>query len=187
MTSPNPTPNGSPHQPPSSRPPSQSLRESNSYEGTPITSPRSLRQLSIFLLGSACLLATTSITRKAVWRRQLRQTPKYFDANTNPHEYFSPFQDACQALNLATLNCASVGIMVLGGAMWSFDIAGLAEARKALRGRLGYERIYAGEEDVPNSISEMIRQSGQMRIREDDEEEGGEEKGSELSGENKKQ
>lgn len=140
-------------------------------EGTPITSPRSLRQLSIFLFGGACLLATTAITRKAVWRRQLRTMPKFYEANTNPHEYFSPFSDACQALNLATMNCTSVGIMGLGGAMWTFDIANLKEARAVLRRRLNYDRIYESEDDVPNSLSEMIAASGQMRVREENEEE----------------
>jgi len=136
---------------------------SPTYEGTPITSPRSLRQLSIFLLGSTCLLATTAITRKAVYRRTLRLTPPYFSPNTNPHEYFSPFSDACQALNLATLNCASLGVMVLGGVMWAFDVAGLGEARTVLRGRLGYERIY-GDGEVPGSIGELLRQAGERRI-----------------------
>src|SRR4051794_3222244 len=81
---------------PPPNPPSPSPAES-AYEGTPVTSPRSLRQLSIYFLGSACLLASTAITRKAVWRRQLRVMPKFYEANTNPHEYFSPFSDACQA------------------------------------------------------------------------------------------
>jgi hypothetical protein len=144
----------------------------SAYDGTPVTSARSLRQLSIYLLGSACLLASTAITRKAVWRRQLRTKPKFYEANTNPHEYFSPFSDACQALNLATMHCASVGIMALGGAMWTFDIANLKEARAALRRRLNYDRIYQSEDEVPNSISEMIAASGQMQIREDDEAEG---------------
>jgi hypothetical protein len=144
----------------------------SAYEGTPVTSPRSLRQLSIYFFGSACLLASTAITRKAVWRRQLRTTPKFYEANTNPHEYFSPFSDACQALNLATMNCISVGIMALGGAMWTFDIASLKEARSVLRGRLNYDRIYQSEDEVPNTISEMIAASGQMQIRGDDEEDG---------------
>ncbi|KAA8614688.1 hypothetical protein PtrSN002B_000989 [Pyrenophora tritici-repentis] len=149
---------------PPSPPPSESA-----YEGTPVTSPRSLRQLSIYFLGSACLLASTAITRKAVWRRQLRVMPKFYEANTNPHEYFSPFSDACQALNLATMNCVSVGIMALGGAMWTFDIANLREARAVLRRRLNYDRIYESEDEVPNTISEMIAASGQMRIIEDEE------------------
>jgi hypothetical protein len=144
----------------------------SAYDGTPVTSARSLRQLSIYLLGSACLLASTAITRKAIWRRQLRTKPKFYEANTNPHEYFSPFSDACQALNLATMHCASVGIMALGGAMWTFDIANLKEARAALRKRLNYDRIYQSEDEVPNSISEMIAASGQMQIREDDGAEG---------------
>ncbi|KAF1938627.1 hypothetical protein EJ02DRAFT_18071 [Clathrospora elynae] len=155
-------PTATPVNPPS-RPPAETA-----YEGTPVTSPRSIRQLSIFLLGGACILASTAITRKAVWRRQLRTKPKFYDANTNPHEFFSPFSDACQALNLATMNCASVGIMALGGIMWTFDIANLKEARAALRGRLNYDKIYQSEDEIPNSISEMIAASGQMRIQEED-------------------
>ncbi|KNG47306.1 hypothetical protein DDE82_000916 [Stemphylium lycopersici] len=147
-------------------------RAESAYEGTPVTSPRSLRQLSIYFLGSACLLASTAITRKAIWRRQLRTMPKFYEANTNPHEYFSPFSDACQALNLATINCVSVGIMALGGAMWTFDIANLKEARAVLRRRLHYDRIYESEDEVPNTLSEMIAASGQMRILDEDEKDG---------------
>jgi hypothetical protein len=137
------------------------------YEGTPITSQRSLRQLSVFLLGGACLLATTAITRKAVWRRQLRIKPKFYEPNTNPHEYFSPFHDAIQALNLATMNCASVGIMAVGGAMWTFDIANLREAQASLRSRLNYDSIYNSEDDIPRSFTELIAASGEMRIIEE--------------------
>lgn len=98
--------------------------------------------------------------------------PKFYEANTNPHEYFSPFSDACQALNLATINCVSVGVMALGGAMWTFDIANLKEARAVLRRRLNYDRIYESEDEVPNTLSEMIAASGQMRILEEDEQDG---------------
>ena len=98
--------------------------------------------------------------------------PKFYEANTNPHEYFSPFSDACQALNLATMNCVSVGVMALGGAMWTFDIANLKEARAVLRRRLNYDRIYESEDEVPNTLSEMIAASGQMRILEEDEQDG---------------
>lgn len=146
------------------------------YEGTPITSQRSLRQLSIFLLGGACLLASTAITRKAVWRRQLRVKPKFYEPNTNPHEYFSPFHDAIQALNLATMNCASVGVMAVGGIMWSFDVANLREAQASLRRRLNYDSIYGSEDDIPRNLSELIAKSGEMRIAEEEKEENNEEK-----------
>ncbi|KAH7405885.1 hypothetical protein DE146DRAFT_649971 [Phaeosphaeria sp. MPI-PUGE-AT-0046c] len=141
------------------------------FEGTPITSPRSLRQLSVFFLGGACLLASTAITRKAVWRRQLRVMPKFYEPNTNPHEYFSPFHDAIQALNMATMNCTSVGIMAVGGVMWTFDIANLKEAQASLRRRLNYDSIYKSEDDIPRNFSELIAASGEMRIQYDENEE----------------
>lgn len=56
--------------------------------------------------------------------------------------------------------------------MWTFDIANLKEARAVLRKRLQYDRIYESEDDVPNTISEMIVASGQMRVVEDGEGEG---------------
>jgi hypothetical protein len=56
--------------------------------------------------------------------------------------------------------------------MWTFDIANLKEARAVLRRRLNYDRIYQSEDEIPNSISEMIAASGQMEIREDDEQDG---------------
>lgn len=53
--------------------------------------------------------------------------------------------------------------------MWTFDIANLKEARAALRRRLNYDSIYQSDDDVPNSISEMIVASGQMRVHEEEE------------------
>lgn len=146
--------------------PNRPLTES-ALERTPIISSRSLRQLSIFTFGGACLLSSTAITRKAIWRRQLRIKPRFYDANTNPHEYFSPFSDACQALNLATMNCVSFGIMMLGGVMWSFDIANLREAQTTLRRRLNYDSIYKSEADIPRGLSEIIAATGEMHILSD--------------------
>lgn len=57
--------------------------------------------------------------------------------------------------------------------MWTFDIANLREAQASLRRRLGYERIYASEDDVPRGLGELIAASGQMRILEDGEAESG--------------
>ncbi|KAH8693325.1 hypothetical protein GQ44DRAFT_719700 [Phaeosphaeriaceae sp. PMI808] len=133
------------------------------YKDTSFTSQRSLRQLSVCLLGGACLLASTAITRRAVWKRRLRIPPKFFQPNTNPHEYFSPSQDAMQALNLATMHCVSFGIMVVGGTMWAFDIANLREARASLRARLNYDSFYKSEADIPTSFSELIAASGEMK------------------------
>ncbi|KAF1365900.1 hypothetical protein EJ07DRAFT_160978 [Lizonia empirigonia] len=154
--------------PPQNSPPLQTTPQA-AIERTPVTSPRSLRQLSVFLLGSACLVASTAITRKAVWRRQLRLKPSFYAPNTNPHEFFSPMSDALQALNMATMNCFSVGLMALGGTMWTLDIANLREARSILRGRLNYDSIYRSEDDVPNGLGETLLKAGETRIVEEEE------------------
>ncbi|KAJ4990408.1 hypothetical protein SVAN01_04070 [Stagonosporopsis vannaccii] len=164
----NSPPQNSPQSAPSqSSPPLQPAPEVVS-ERTPITSPRSLRQLSVFWLGSACLLASTAITRKAVWRRQLRLKPSFYAPNTNPHEFFSPMSDALQALNMATMNCFSVGLMLVGGTMWTLDIAGLKEARSILRQRLNYDSIYRSEDDVPNGLGETLLRAGETRLVEEE-------------------
>lgn len=154
--------------PPQNSPPLQTTPQA-AIERTPVTSPRSLRQLSVFLLGSACLVASTAITRKAVWRRQLRLKPSFYAPNTNPHEFFSPMSDALQALNMATMNCFSVGLMALGGTMWTLDIANMREARSILRGRLNYDSIYRSEDDVPNGLGETLLKAGETRIVEEEE------------------
>ncbi|KAF2691832.1 hypothetical protein K458DRAFT_411533 [Lentithecium fluviatile CBS 122367] len=139
------------------------------YESTPVTSPRSLRQLSILALGATCFLASTAITRRAVYRRHLRVKPKFWEPNTNPHEHFSPFHDAIQALNLASMNIFSLAITGVGGTMWAFDISGLKEAQVALRGRLNYETIYRGGEAVPESLGDLLKASREIAEKEEDE------------------
>jgi hypothetical protein len=136
-----------------------------SYEGTPWTSARSLKQMSVFFLGAACFLASTQITRRAIYKRSLRIAPKFYEPNTNPHEHFSPFHDALMALNLATINCVSVGIMTVGGALWSVDISGLKELRHVTRSRLDYDAIYS--EDVSEAPEESLEASILRRRQEE--------------------
>jgi len=139
------------------------------YESTPITSARSLRQLSISAFGAASFLAATAITRRAVYKRHLRVKPTFYAPNTNPHEHFSPFHDAAQALNLATMNCVSLATMGLGGTMWAFDIANLEEARARLRGRLNYDTIYQPGDAVPQSLMDLLVASQETLETEGDE------------------
>ena len=152
---------------PPSSPPARPPPES-AYESTPITSARSLRQLSVFFFGATCFLASTAITRRAIYKRHLRLKPSFYAPNTNPHEYFSPLHDALQALNMATINCVSLGTMGLGGTMWAFDIANVKEAQARLRGRLNYDAIYQNGEAVPESILDLLVASQETVIEEEE-------------------
>lgn len=53
--------------------------------------------------------------------------------------------------------------------MWTFDIANLKEAQTSLRGRLNYDRIYQSEEEVPQTISEMLQASKEMIVHDENE------------------
>lgn len=76
--------------------------------------------------------------------------------------------DALQALNLATMNCFSVGVILVGGTMWTLDIANLREARSILRGRLNYDSIYRSEDEAPNGLGETLLRAGETRIVEEE-------------------
>ncbi len=76
--------------------------------------------------------------------------------------------DAIQALNMATMNCFSVGLMLVGGTMWTLDIANLTEARSILRRRLNYDSIYKSEDDAPNGLGETLLRAGETRIVEEE-------------------
>lgn len=47
--------------------------------------------------------------------------------------------EAFEALNIATINVATMAMMVTGGLLWAFDISSLDEARIKLRGGLGFD------------------------------------------------
>lgn len=63
------------------------------------------------------------------------------------------------ALQLATMNCVSVGTMMVGGALWSVDISGLKELREITRSRLDYDTIYAEDEGEEESADESLEAS----------------------------
>jgi len=41
--------------------------------------------------------------------------------------------EAFEALNIATINVASVGLMATGGLLWAFDISSLEDVRRRVR------------------------------------------------------
>ncbi|KAL1892882.1 hypothetical protein Sste5346_006775 [Sporothrix stenoceras] len=113
-----------------------------------IFSSRSLKQLGLFLAGASFLALSTTLTRRAVVRRQLAAQLKFYSPSSTgqtslsggasaeaaaasatkeeaPHGSFI----ALEALNLATLNVVSFFIMLTGGVAWSLDISNMDDLR----------------------------------------------------------
>lgn len=62
--------------------------------------------------------------------------------------------DAVEALNIATINVASLAIMITGGLMWGFDISGVEELRVRLREGLGLAG--EGERNAEEEFEEWL-------------------------------
>ncbi|MCJ1396639.1 hypothetical protein MMC18_009531 [Xylographa bjoerkii] len=105
-----------------------------------LTSRRSLRQLSLFAAGSTFLAFSTLITRRALTRRRLAIFPSFYHpSNLPPKQPVNGPLDAVEALSLATVNVLSLGIMAVGGTLWAFDIAGVEDLRRKVRGAVGVD------------------------------------------------
>jgi hypothetical protein len=63
--------------------------------------------------------------------------------------------EAFEALNIATVNVFSVGMMVTGGLLWAFDIASLDDMRSKVRTNLGVDPIRT-DQDAEAEIEEWF-------------------------------
>ena len=63
--------------------------------------------------------------------------------------------EAFEALNIATVNVLSVGMMVSGGLLWAFDISSLDDMRRRVRTGLGVDGIRT-DEDAEEEIEEWF-------------------------------
>ncbi|MCJ1397592.1 hypothetical protein MMC11_000787 [Xylographa trunciseda] len=134
-----------------------------------LTSARSLRQLSLFAAGSTFLALSTLITRRAVARRRLAIFPSFYHpSNQPPKQAVHGGLEAVEALGLATVNVVSFGMMIVGGALWAFDIAGVEDLRRTVRGGLGVDGTGRGEREVEEEWEEWLAGVVERRRRKDE-------------------
>lgn len=63
--------------------------------------------------------------------------------------------EAFEALNIATINVLSVGMMSAGGLLWAFDISSLDDMRRKVRTNMGVDSIRV-DEDAEEEIEEWF-------------------------------
>lgn len=63
--------------------------------------------------------------------------------------------EAFEALNIATINVLSVGMMSAGGLLWAFDISSLDDMRRKVRTNLGVDSIRV-DQDAEQEIEEWF-------------------------------
>ncbi|KAI9882768.1 MAG: hypothetical protein M1823_005480 [Watsoniomyces obsoletus] len=138
-------------------------------------SPRSRRQLSIFVAGATFLFISTAITRRSLYRRYKATLPAFYHFNNRPTIPISGASEALEALNIATINVFSVSLMVTGGMMWAYDISSLEDLRRKVRAGMG---VRGTEQDADEEIEEWMasvlsRKDDREKRRRREEEDGG--------------
>ncbi|KAL0937671.1 uncharacterized protein CTRU02_207402 [Colletotrichum truncatum] len=120
------------------------LTRSQAQPASPIFQSRAAKQLGLFFAGAGFLMFSTFVTRRAITRKQLAAYPKFYQPSHSPAgKQVNPEGSmiALEALNLATLNVISFGMMMTGGAAWAFDVTSVDDlremARRSIRGAAG--------------------------------------------------
>ena len=122
-------------------------------------SPRSRRQLGLFTAGVGFFALSTIITRRSIVRRYKQSLPKFYQPSNRPNNNINGAMEAFEALNIATVNVFSVGVMVTGGLLWAFDIASIDDMRGKVRTNMGTDRIatdQAAEEEIEEFIATVL-------------------------------
>jgi hypothetical protein len=157
---------------------------------THVLSRRSFRQLGLYFGGCSFLAFSILVSRRAAVRHQLRARLRYFTPNTQ-HSAFAfrkgeipaaaaetgkePLM-ALEALNLATINVVSFGILMAGGVSWALDVSSMEDMRWWARRGLGgvHGKL---DEEAEKELAEWVAKTLGMDLDEEEQgkAEGGEE------------
>jgi hypothetical protein len=117
------------------------------------------RSKIIFAAGLAFFGFSLLITRRAFARKRFTNPAFYAsspEAQAEQAKKISGAVEALEALNLATINVASLAMVATGGAMWYLDINSMADARRKLRGGLGVDGTGRTEKDAEEEFEEWM-------------------------------
>jgi hypothetical protein len=121
---------------PSSSAPSAPATQAPAIVDNGFFSRRSMQQFSIFAAGAGFLFFSTMVTRRSIARKKLASLPKFYSpSHAAAGKQGNPEGNliALEALNLATLNVMSAGIMTMGGIAWAFDLSSIEDLRERTR------------------------------------------------------
>ncbi|KAJ5594379.1 uncharacterized protein N7459_000587 [Penicillium hispanicum] len=114
-----------------STPPSQPAAQSTQQSQQPATRDRT--NLKLLLGGMAFFTLSLLVTRRANQKKRIACIPPFYTGSI----YFQPkvngAGEALEALNLATINVLSFGMMATGAVMCALDVNGIEDARRVMR------------------------------------------------------
>lgn len=119
-------------------------------------SPRSRRQLGLFLAGASFFAVSSLVTRRSLARRYKASIPAFYHHSNHQPRNVSGALDAVEALNIATINVVSLAMMFTGGLLWAFDISSMDDLRRKFRDGMGVETTAQSDQQVEEQLEEWL-------------------------------
>ncbi|OJD17584.1 hypothetical protein AJ78_02335 [Emergomyces pasteurianus Ep9510] len=110
----------------------------------------------LLLGGTAFLILSSIITRRALLRKRISALPPTYTSAPFHQPPVNGALEALEALNIATINVASVAMIGVGAGMYAFDINTMEDLRRKVRGGLGVDGSGRSEQDVEEELEEWV-------------------------------
>ncbi|KAK2739628.1 hypothetical protein FQN55_009364 [Onygenales sp. PD_40] len=122
----------------------------------PQSAPRLTNSIKLLIGGTAFFFLSALITRRALARKRISTLPPTYTSAPFHKPPVNGALEALEALNIATINVASVAMIGVGAGMYAFDINTMDDLRRKVRGGLGIDGTGRSEQDVEEELEEWV-------------------------------
>ena len=119
-------------------------------------SPENTQNLKLLFGGMAFFALSIWITRRAHIKKRIDCIPPFYTSSTYHNPTANGAAEAFEALNLATINVLSFGMMTSGGVLYALDINSLEDARRIMRAGLEGGSASKSDEELENEVTEWV-------------------------------
>ncbi|KAJ5592366.1 hypothetical protein N7537_009270 [Penicillium hordei] len=121
-------------------------------------SPQTNTNLKLLFGGMTFFALSVLVTRRAFHKKRISCIPPFYTSSTYHQPHSNSAGDAFEALNLATLNVISFGLMAGGAVGYALNINGLEDMRRFVRNGLqgGSDTPVKSDEELETEVTEWV-------------------------------
>ncbi|KAJ5520018.1 hypothetical protein N7463_000471 [Penicillium fimorum] len=121
-------------------------------------SPKTNTNLKLFFGGMTFFALSVLVTRRSFHKKRISCIPPFYTSSIYHQPHSNSAGDAFEALNLATLNVISFGLMAGGAVGYALNINGLEDMRRFVRNGLqgGSDTPVKSDEELEQEVTEWV-------------------------------
>ncbi|KAJ5816298.1 hypothetical protein N7447_008531 [Penicillium robsamsonii] len=121
-------------------------------------SPQTNTNLKLFFGGMTFFALSVLVTRRSFHKKRISCIPPFYTSSIYHQPHSNSAGDAFEALNLATLNVISFGLMAGGAVGYALNINGLEDMRRFVRNGLqgGSDTPVKSDEELEQEVTEWV-------------------------------